>query len=453
MRKCKLFCGCVVFLGLYVPVAGIAAEETLSFPGAEGFGRHATGGRGGDVYHVMNLADTGEGSLRQGIESAHGPRTIVFDLSGTIALNSDLRIDRPGITIAGQTAPGDGITLRNYPLVVNADNIIVRYIRSRLGDEGEQNDAISIAGGTSIIFDHCSASWSIDEVLSDQSDTTDLVTVQWCMITEGLNDSIHEKGPHGKGGIIGGLRQSYHHNLYAHNDMRSPKVTWRRHCKVDFRNNVIYNWKHKSCFDGAVSHMNWVNNYYKPGPATKESVRNTIFMLSNKDDAPDAKRYEAKLYAAGNFMEGAPAISADNWSGGIQYYRGGNEAQCRVDTPFNYPPITEQTPEKAFALVLSYAGASLTRDTHDTRIVEEVRNGIATYGKDGIIDSQDDAGGWPVLKSLPPPSDTDRDGIPDSWEQKNGLDPRNPEDRNDIPEQDCYTNLERYLNSLCPMPY
>ncbi|MCB1120177.1 MAG: pectate lyase [Verrucomicrobiae bacterium] len=436
---------------LGLPLNGYS--QTIAFPGAEGFGRYAEGGRRGDVYQVTHLGDGGKGSLRDAIVSAQGPRTIVFTVSGTIALEKQLRVTQPYLTIAGQTAPGDGITLRNYGLVIDADHVIVRYIRSRLGDQGDESDAISISGGSNIIIDHCSASWSVDEVLSDQSDTADLITVQWCMVTESLYHSIHHKGSHGMGGIIGAARQSWHHNLYAHHNTRNPKVSWRRHCQVDFRNNVIYNWQSNSCYDGSVAHMNWVNNYYKAGPATKPAVVHRIFQLMARNDSPDAANYEASLYAEGNVTEGFPEISAKNWAGGIDFEEGATEARNRAHEPFDFPLIQTQSAEEAYELVLQSAGASLPRDPVDRRIIQEVQNGTASFGANGIIDSQKDVGSWPVLQSLPAPEDTDKDGMPDFWETTHKLNPKDPSDRNQNDAKTGTTQLESYLNSLCVPSY
>ncbi len=435
----------IIFCHFYQPAN---SQELVAFPGAEGFGRLATGGRGGDVYHVSNLSDSGAGSLRYGIQSASGPRTIVFDLSGNIMLSSPLLIDKPNITIAGQTAPGDGITLGGGCLRIEADHTIIRYIRSRLGDRMElDEDAVSVAAGRNIILDHISASWSVDETLSAQSKKVDSLTVQWCLVAESLHHSHHEKGGHGYGGIVGSHQQSYHHNLFAHHTIRNPKVTWRRHCKVDFRNNVIYNWRDNTNHDGSSGHMNWVNNYYKAGPATKEKVRDRIFELEDKSKAPDRDEYKTSLYADGNYVDGYPEITADNWSGGIDYDNT-NEKDQRVLVPFDYPPITEQTAEEAYLFVLKSAGASLSRDPLDLRYIEEVRHGTAGYGNNGIIDSQEEVGGWPELKSLPAPKDTDQDGMPDVWEKQKGLDLSDPGDRNGDLDNDGYTNLEEYLNSL-----
>ena len=345
-------------------------------------------------------------------------------------------------------------------LNTEADDLIIRYIRCRLGDESEDKyDAIHVGSGSNIIFDHVTASWSTDETFSFQSKEIDSLTVQWCMITESLHDSYHEKGPHGYGGIIGGLRQTVHHNLYAHHSSRSPKVTGRRHCEVDFRNNVIYNWGHNSCYDGTSSYMNWVNNYYKSGPGTKDKVKHRIFQLSDKDIASaginspqDSKNYETSLYAHGNYVEGFPEITKDNWNGGIDFNGGATEERNRAHNPFDFPAITEQTAQDAYQIVISNAGASLSRDTIDKRIINEVLSGTFTYGNGGIIDSQDDVGGLPELKSLPAPQDSDQDGMPDYWEKEYGLNPDNPEDRNHDKDQDGYTNLEEYLNGIVANP-
>lgn len=449
------YTGLLILIGLTFINFTSALAQTMAFPEAEGFGKYAKGGRGGDVYHVTNLNDDGAGSLRYGIEKMNGPRTIVFDVSGTIMLEDRIKINDSNLTIAGQTAPGDGITLAGGAFLVGDDDIIVRYIRCRLGDQsGSDDDAVSITSGSNIIFDHVTASWSIDETFSCQSDEVDSLTVQWCLISESLRYSHHEKGAHGYGGIIGSLSQSFHHNLYAHHSSRSPKVTWRQHCKVDFRNNVIYNWGYNNCYDGTSSYLNWANNYYKAGPATSSNVRNRIFQLSDEDKG-EYEKYETSLYAEGNFVEGYPSITANNWSGGIDFTDGASQAKNRKQTPHDFPVITEQTAEEAYTLVVAGAGASLIRDVIDTRIADEVLNGTTTYegsksGTPGIIDSQNDVGGWPALeeKTRDAGFDTDQDGMPDEWEIQNNLDPNNPADRNEDPNNDGYTNLEVYLNNL-----
>ena len=432
-----------------LPGPRVRAEQ-LAFPSAEGFGRFAKGGRGGDVYHVINLNDHGVGSLRYGVESMDGPRTIVFDISGTIVLNDRLRIEKPNLTIAGQTAPGEGITLANNAFYVLADDVIVRYIRCRLGDQsGADDDAVSICLGSNIILDHVTASWSTDETFSCQSKEVDSLTVQWCMITESLRHSHHKKGSHGYGGIIGSLRQTFHHNLYAHHSSRSPKVTWRQHTEVDFRNNVIYNWGYKNCYDGATSYINWANNYYRAGPATENDVKDTIFLLSDKN-VGEYEAYETSLYAAGNYVVGYPDVSEDNWNGGIDFANGASEAKNRKHTPHDFPAIAETTAVEAYPIVVANAGASLQRDEIDKRIVNEVLSGSATHGNDGIIDSQSDVGGWPNIEVITRGEnfDTDQDGMPDTWEKTNGLNSIDAGDRNGYDFDPNYTNLEIYLNWL-----
>ena len=424
-------------------------EGVLAFPGAEGFGRYAVGGRGGDVYHVTNLDNDGEGSLRHGVETAAAPLTIVFDISGTILLRSRLTLDSAHMTIAGQTAPGDGITLSGNSLIIAADHIIVRFIRSRLGDTlNVEADAISVVDGSNIIIDHSTASWSVDEVLSNQSNTVDLMTLQWSIVSESLHNSLHAKGAHGYGGIIGAKRQTYHHNLFAHHSSRNPKITWRRHTKVDFSNNVIYNWGFLSCYDGTSTHANWTNNYYKAGPATDANVNDLIFDVYNKPDAPDFASYGTQFYISGNVIEGNEIVSSDNWQGGVTYQDGTTEEDVRALQAFDYPKIAETSAEQAFSNVLDYAGASLNRDDVDNRVVQEARTGTAAMGINGLIDSQFDVGGWPLLESLPAQLDTDQDGMPDVWENIHNLDSQNPEDRNSDTDGDGYTELEEYLNSL-----
>jgi pectate lyase len=444
----------IALVSLCLPVQVALGESPVAFPGAEGFGAHARGGRGGDVYHVTNLNDRGAGSLRHGIENMAGPRTIVFDVSGTIYLDSRLAVSKPYLTIAGQTAPGDGITLARYPLDIAASHVVLRYVRVRLGDEiVDRPDAVHIEAGSDIIIDHVSASWSIDEVMSSQSSRVHLLTIQWSLIAEALNTSHHEKGAHGFGGILGAPTQTVHHNIYANLKSRAPKVSGRRHCKVDFRNNVIYNWKINNNYDGASSYMNWVNNYYKSGPATRDDVKYQVFDLSDYYIGPNGevedRDHETSLYAEGNYVVGSPTISADNWSGGIRFSEGANEENHRAHVPHDFPALRSETSaEEAYPLVLARAGASIVRDAVDKRIVSEVRSGKATYG-DGVIDSQREVGGHPELFSLPAPPDSDQDGMPDAWETANALDPEDASDRNDTNLSGTYyTNLEVYLNGL-----
>lgn len=430
--------------------------QQLAFPGAEGAGKHTVGGRGGKVIKVTNLNDGGPGSLRAAIE-AKGARTIVFEVSGIIALNSALEIENGYCTIAGQTAPGGGICLKNYSLITKADQIIIRYIRSRFGDEGkDDDDAIKGGRGSHIIIDHCSASWSVDESLSFYN--IDSLTVQWCIVSESLDHSHHAKGPHGYGGIWGGRNASFHHNLIASHSSRSPRFsgssTTPACVNVDFRNNVIYNWGFNSSYGGEKGTINMASNYYKAGPATLKDIRNRIV------DPWDSL---GSWHIDKNFVYGFPEISVDNWAGGVQ----GKFASkvIKTDKPFPYVPIEEQTAEEAYELVLQNAGANFpARDAVDKRIVDEVITGIAHYeGKGykkeyskelvdsahpcGIIDSQKDVDGWPSYKSAPPPPDKDNDGMADDWEKVHGLNSSDPSDANAIGNEG-YTNLENYINSL-----
>ena len=425
-----------------------------SFPGAEGYGAKTRGGRGGSIFIVRNLNDSGEGSLRAAVE-AEGPRTVVFRVSGTIELESDLRIQNPFITIAGQTAPGDGITIKGY-LGINADDVIIRYIRVRTDGRGRDGDAINGRYNNNIIIDHVSASWGTDEVLSLYHNRC--VTIQNTIISEAVGDGEGHKF----GGIWGNNYGTYHHNLIAHNDSRNPRfASGAGH--VDFRNNVIYNWGYNSAYGGEAhqrndrrnppvefSLINMVANYYKPGPATRSNVRSRFVGPSSRDGAADLGQW----YIAGNFVDGSPRVTADNWLGVepsrpdvIENLRLGSE--FRLTEPWPAMPIVQESAEEAYKTVLDHVGASLRRDPVDARIIEEVRTGTATYGN-GIISSPQDVGGWPELMSLPAPVDSDGDGMPDWWEIKYGLDPKDPSDANGDLNGSGYTNIEEYLNGTDP---
>ncbi len=424
------------------------ASQTVAFPGAEGFGAYTIGGRGGDVYTVTNLNDSGDGSLREGIESATGPRTIVFAVSGLIRLKSTLEVNRDYITIAGQSAPGDGICLRDAAFEVAADHVIIRYIRSRLGDEGgKESDAISISSGHHVILDHCSASWSVDECFScstGEAGAIDNVTVQWSIISEALNNSIHHKGPHGYGALIRGCygaKYSYHHNLFAHNKTRNPRPgNYNRNpyhldpegLQFDFRNNVIYNWDGSRPGYDADSESVCRYNYGKPGPDSDKSGW-----------AYSAGCKFFKAFCSGNHFFGR--IPEDPWS--LVYF--GDDwteaemAQYKQTFQFSTGPIVTETAEDAYHHVLQYAGASLVRDKVDARVIGEVQNGTGS-----IIDGQDEVGGWPVYRTYGVQADRDGDGMPDHWEGENGLNPEDPDDRNGDSDADGFTNLEEYLNSI-----
>jgi hypothetical protein len=433
-------------------VSPSAAPAVVAFPGAEGAGRLALGGRGGRVLRVRNLEDSGAGSLRAAIE-ADGPRTIVFDVGGTITLKKPLVVRNGRVTIAGQTAPGGGIALRGYVFEINADDVVVRYIRARLGDETRQEtDAFTVVRGHRIMVDHVSASWSVDETLSagapihKREDLLTDVTVQWSIIGESLNKSVHSKGEHGYGSLIRGAfgaRMSFHHNLWAHHAARMPRPGNYLSPKqdptgpfFDFRSNVFYDWGGGySGYDAdsgdKASHSayNFVDNYYKTGPASKKPI------------AFDERNPLAKAWFAGNAMNGT--IPADPWS----LVSGRNDGDYRLPAPLPLPAVTKDPAPRAYERVLAAAGASNVRDAVDRRVVESVRAGT---GK--LIDSQAEVGGWPELARGTPWKDSDGDGIPDDWERAHGLDPRNAADGNQDRNGDGYTNLEEWLNALAAAP-
>mgnify|MGYP002393222886 CR=1 FL=1 len=432
-------------------------EEAFAFPGAEGFGNKTTGGRGGQVIKVTNLNDSGSGSLRAAI-NASGARIVMFEVSGTIELLGNLNITNPNITIAGQTAPGDGITLKNYPVFVNADNVIIRFLRFRLGNEKQiEGDAIWGRYKKNVIIDHCSMSWCTDEAASFYANQD--FTMQWCIISESLNRSLHDKGEHGYGGIWGGDRASFHHNLIAHHKSRTPRFNGFRsgtynagnpypNEHVDYRNNVVYNWVGEGTYGGENGNYNIVNNYYKPGPATTSNQSRILVAYKEPFQGLPG---DGKFYIDGNYVHGSAAVTANNWSG-VTYKNGATEVTSKLATQLAFSMITYHTAHQAYDQVLAYAGASHKRDAVDIRVIEEVRTGTATYtgsetGLPGIIDSQEDVGGWPELESLAPPIDTDGDGMPDAWEIEMKLDPNtaNASGRN---LSTAYDNIEVYLNSL-----
>ncbi|MGQ1889179.1 pectate lyase family protein [Thermophagus sp. OGC60D27] len=439
---------------------------TKAFPDAEGHGCYTSGGRGGRVYHVTTLEDyDSEGSLRWALNQ-EGPRTIVFEVSGTIQLLENLKIKNGDVTIAGQTAPGDGICLRNYPVTVDADNVIIRFLRFRMGDtERQEGDALGGRYHKNIIIDHCSMSWSTDECASFYQNEN--FTMQWCIISESLRNSVHFKGSHGFGGIWGGKKASFHHNLMAHHDSRNPRLgetngdAFAFTDLVDLRNNVIYNWHGNSCYGGEAMNVNIVNCYYKPGPATTKPSRIIAIDKETEEGFPTTGVW-GKFYIDGNYMAGSTLATNDNWTYGVynqfhSKYGTISETEknnMRLDSPLDPGPVTTHSAQEAYELVLAKAGASISRDTVDARIVHDVKTGTATFmtggngSINGIIDTQSHVGGWPELKSVPPPTDSDRDGIPDEWELANGLDPMLISDGWEYDLSENYTNLEVYLNEL-----
>lgn len=449
LRK-LLFGSVFTILALFLTVDGISQQ--LAFPEAEGFGKYTSGGRGGEVYIVTNLNDSGPGSFRYGVEM-EGARTIVFALSGTIELQTDLRIRNDSISIFGQTAPGDGIAVKGRSTVIDADNVIIQHMRFRPGDIGSGDldglDALWGRENSDVIIDHVSLSWSVDETGSFYDNEN--FTLQWSILSESMYESVHSKDEHGYGGIWGGAGATFHHNLLAHHTSRNPRFNGARYTTtsetelVDYRNNVIYNWGGNSAYGGEGGMHNMVANYYKAGPAT-DSDRDRIL-----DADPNTG---AKWYIEDNYVDGYPDITADNWDGGVQNVTELEEDLIRAEQPFDAPELESfETAEEAYLRVLEHAGAILPRrDTVDARVVHEVETGTATYGGSygegtGIIDSQEDVGGWPELLSAPAPEDSDGDGIPNTWENENGLDPDNYEDGKLIAENG-YSNLENYIHSI-----
>ena len=419
--------------------AGHAADVPPAFQGAEGFGARSIGGRGGKVLFVRNLNDSGPGSLREAV-TAKGPRTVIFHVSGLITLKSRIQIDEPFLTIAGQTAPGDGICIRGSEVSIHTHDVVVRYMRFRPGDisDGEV-DGVNVMGASyNVILDHCSATWSIDEDLSPSGAIHD-VTVQWCLIAEGLNRSIHSKGAHGYGSLVravGGL--TMHHNLWAHNEARSPRLgdnygkgPWP---VFDVRNNVMYDYGSMcSGMTGDRISANYVNNYIRPGPSSNR--RRGIIVLTDTADV--------RYFLSGNIVEGRPELTSNNVLFFDRTEFNGRKLFSVADRPFETPPVRTTSAQEALAAVLAGAGATLPqRDSVDARIVHEAETHTGS-----IIDSQWEVGGWPEYRSTRPPRDTDMDGIPDDWERAHGLYPNDPSDAAAV-RPDGYTNLEIYLNSL-----
>lgn len=430
---------------LLFSATGIVKVQPLAFPGAEGYGKYTTGGRGGEIIYVTNLSDAGPGSFRAAVEK-EGARTVVFSVSGTIKLESPIIVYNGDLTIAGQTAPGGGITIRDYPVELEANNIMVRFMRFRLGDETEiPADAFSGTEVKDVIVDHCSMSWGIDEVSSFYRNQN--FTLQWSIISESLAQSAHPKGRHGYAGIWGGQKATFHHNLIAHHTSRNPRLADSGYDRrpvnrqVDFYNNVIYNWQFNSIYGGEKGEQNIVNNYFKPGPATDDDVSDRIVNPS--------KPY-GKFYVGGNVVEGFEQITQNNWSGGVQ---SANPEAARAAKPFSFDTDIAEHPMSAYKDILVHSGASYYRDTVDERVVSDVEKGTAAYTGSksklpGIIDSQEDVGGWPELASGEAPKDSDQDGMPDEWEQEHGLNPGDASDSVLYTLVENYTNVEVYLNSL-----
>ena len=479
----------LTLLAAIFAMVATAQDQAPAFPGAEGHGRYVTGGRASDgttkVYHVTTLEDNTSGNIPNSLRWAlkqSGPRTIVFDVSGIIELKADLTINA-NTTIAGQTAPAPGITLRYYTVRPNGNNIIMRYIRIRRGEEKDVNegaDATWARNFKGLILDHCSFSWSIDEVAS-YYDNRDF-TMQWCSVAEALNNAGHGKGAHGYGGIWGGKQASFHHNLIAHVNNRAPRLNGARYGwdgydktkyintidaeRVDLRNCVMYNWGNgNGAYAGQGGYHNIVNNYYKAGPSTKNKTRVFQCGHTNNDKDDNGKKIDPKgthiyghFYINGNYVTAASSPANYDWNGVI--IDDGNTTikdTIKLTEPVITGDITTHTAQVAYEKVLANVGASLYRDAVDTRHVEEAKNGTATYkgsvsGAQGQLDKVSDQGTYELEStSRPEGFDTDGDGIPDEWETANGLNPNDKSDGNAKTidtTKGWYTNLEVYLNSL-----
>jgi hypothetical protein len=455
----------VVVLTALLAVAAVsspaAAQPIPAFPGAEGAGAAALGGRGGDVYFVTSLADTNtQGTLRHALSSAPSTgRTILFRTGGTIELQSTLSISRPRITIAGQSAPGDGITLAyRQTQVSGVSDIVLRNLRLRPGNSVTlamlgsstpyEPDALHVEGGNRVMIDHVSASWSVDEVLSVTNSTN--TTVQWSAVTEALNNAGHSKGAHGYGALVSGDAISYHHNYFAHNNSRNPRpglsvsgnyVTGT--INYDFRNNVIYNWSGENGYNGdeaGVMNMNYVGNYSVAGPSTTSSKTGRAFLVGRTD---------TRLYLSGNKIDADRDLLRDGVDTGWSMIATSTSTNpSRPPSPVgNTTFVSTQTADAAYTSVLAYGGARYwNRDAVDARVFAEP----AMQGG-RIIDSGTQVGGYPTLAAGTPPADADNDGMPDAWEVSLGLNPLVRNNNGDF-DSDGYTDLEEYLNELAAWP-
>lgn len=479
----------IALIAFVSTVALAQFKSAPAFPGAEGFGRYVTGGRGGTIYHVTNLNDSGAGSLREAVKKS-GKRIVVFDVAGTIELKSALKIQNDDITILGQTAPGDGICLKNYTFGIFANNVIIRFIRCRMGNEikladgttAVEDDAMNAyqkdgANKTGIIIDHCSMSWSVDECGSFYGNKE--FTLQWCILAESLVNGGHTKGAHGYGGIWGGESAAFHHNLLAHHDSRNPRFDHGYVSTlagpVDYINNVVYNWGGNSTYGGEnkpgyqAKKFNMINNYYKPGPYTLRQNKTTKRLINpttkcsncNKSDQYDI--VPGKFFMSGNIVNGSLAtISTTNIAFDSGYSLDKFKTNCVLSSKAlssahdfsSYSTISVQSAEGAFNKVVSYAGASFSRDRVDADVCNDVKTGTAKYkgsisGREGLIDDPKDVGGWPELAGTKA-TDSDNDGIPDTWETENGLNPNDASDASkySLDSKGYYTNIEVYANSL-----
>lgn len=469
-------------------------DKVPAFDGAEGGGMWATGARGAEnpeVYHVTNLNDSGEGSFRDAVSK--GDRFVVFDVGGNVKLKTPISSKNvSNLTILGQTAPGDGISIEGEQVSFGlSSNIIMRYLRIRMASKTREQSTIVFRDCENIMIDHCSFSWSVDQCADVYASKN--ATIQWCIVSEALNNSVHSEGAHSMGTMWGGINMTAHHNLMASNRTRNPAITSGvsfanyqnapdTDSVVNIRNNVIYNWGGEGYGGHNGTRVNFIGNYYRPGPGTKESAKKLMFNIMGtiglSKSLPEnggtlgggkGKRgWSATMYLEDNYMEDADEVNEDNWKGiKIDSTVGSWEdsyIKCKsisdgvyvdgVLRPNNeyldeYPIIT-QKPQSAYSEVLKYVGASDRRDSIDKRVINDVINKTAPTGSisgPGFIDSPEDVGGFITLDGGVKPLDTDNDGLPDEWEDKNGFNKTNPTDAITI-NADGYTALEKYGESL-----
>lgn len=458
---------------LLLALAG-QAQEQIAFPGAEGYGKWATGGRGGKTYVVTSLDDCADNNLKAGTfrwaVKQPGKKIVTFAVCGTIYLTSGLNLDCGDLTILGQTAPGDGICLADYPVTISCENAIIRYLRFRLGQRQvahHEGDGFGFNGANNVIMDHCSVSWSIDECLSISAATN--LTIQWCMVEQALNDAGHSKGAHGYGGNWGGTNVSFHHNLITQCTSRVPRLggdtnpLTNDYC--DLRNNVFYNWGGNGCYGAEAIDVNFVNNYYKPGPCTDQrsalirkricaiGIRTNSYVKTYPAFAHDLHKW-GHFYTDGNVNPDYADVTANNWQYGIvaQVDASGQDGTWTATTrdtihlkePREFVSVTTHSAEEAYERVLLYAGASLYRDCMDDLMVAQVQNRLgeknsgtngAQYGQidkqtdNGFGASEVEYGAWPILKRRATGySDDDGDGMDDSFEDSWSLDSSDPTD-------------------------
>lgn len=439
----------------------VAQAQTPAFPGAEGGGKYTVGGRGGEIYYVTSLQDTlsGDKKLKEGTLrwclNRKGSKTVLFKVAGVIHLKSPLNVN-DSTTIAGQSAPGDGICIAGYPVKVKGNEVIIRFLRFRMGDlNGVEDDALSGVRNHNVIIDHCSMSWSTDECASFYDNTN--FTMQWCFITESLRASVHRKGYHGYGAIWGGKTASFHHNLLAHHDSRNPRMCGSRYSNnpdeelVDFRNNVVYNWGSNSGYAGEGGRYNFINNYYKPGEKSSNKTR----IFSPNADNGSNKQPEGvwgKYYLTGNVVEGQDKVSKNNELGLQPSPETKNKEEITSESEFDVPYINTDSAKDAFDKVLAFGGASYKRDNTDKRVANEVKEGLTPERasrnagtRPGMIDSQSDVGGWDnySFDAKDVSLDSNLDGIPDGW-----LECKYPQKTAKDINEEGYTYLEVYLNNL-----